>query len=470
MKIVIIGGESSGIEVAKNIRSLNSEVEIVVIEKNKYVSYMLTAMPYYISGMINEKDLIIDTIDELEKKYNIKVLIETEVIDILKDTKELKLLNRGEGNIYKISYDKLVLSLGTLAKKTEEFDNLGENVFIHKTLQNALRLKKYLERKNPKSCAIFGSGAIALQLAENLNKMGIKVTVLEKANKIMPRYDKDITDKIEYVLEEYIDIIKDINILKVSDKSVKSEETEEDILQIEYTYNNTTNTDAEILNVNFAIVNIGNIPGTKFVKKAGIKTNEDDYIIVDEYMKTSVNDIYAVGDCVAVRSKVKSNLNVEPRLSNSGNKEAYIVAKNILGDSKAYSGTTNTMLTSTFGIYLGRTGLSENTILKNKIDYYIKQVVSTTSDRIFNNSEEITIKGLFEKNTQKLLGATVVGRRDVNKKIDVLSTSISSGYTACDLAMLELAYMPRNNKSQDIINILGVEGEKSEKNTSHNYR
>lgn len=463
MKVVIIGGETGGLATAKEIRKKDSDCEITIIEKLPYLSYMQYAMPYYISGELEENDLMISSKEEIEKEYNITIQLNAEVVEILPDEKAISVASNSRTNMYKMQYDKLVISVGTIARKLPVFEDLGENIFIHKNLLNANRLKEYIERKNPKSCVIVGAGLIGLELAESFNMLGIDVYIIEKEQTIIGGIDEDISKEMENILNDYVTIIKESEVTSVKEIVANNEkyknDKKDDIenisenkkLKIRYIQDRSQNE----IEVDFAVIGAGTIPATKFVMRADIAVDENDYILVDEYMKTNKEDIYAIGDAVKVKYD-NSDINTKSCSISPVLKQAYIVANNITENNNiSYSGTTRPMLLRVFGYSIGMVGLSKKELIKNNISYYEEVVLGDTSVPVFSNSEKILLKGYFSKEDRKLLGAIVVGRKDVDKKIDVLSAAIKSNMGANDLKLMELSFTPKLGISEDVINLIG---------------
>lgn len=470
MKIVIIGGEKSSIEFAKELRNLNKEIEIVIIEKMKYMSYSKAAMPYYISGIIEKENLMFEEDEEvLNKVYNIKIMLQTEVVEVLPEDKVIKVTNGINSNITKIEYDKLVIGVRTLAKKLEVFKNKGDNIFIHKNLQNAIRLKEYIELNNPKSVLIVGTGMITMQLAENLNRLGIDVTLIEEKDSPIPKFDTEISNIAQNTFEEYITVNTKCSITNVIN-------LENNKLKVEFL--NSQNKKNDII-VDFVIVNVGNIPGTRFLKRANISLDENDYILVNEKMQTNIENIYAIGETVTLKNNI--GLNVNTRQLSAAIAQGRVLANNIANEisnntntnfNLTYDYTTATMLYRLFGMYVGKTGSTkkeidlynsikeENKELDKKIEYFEVIKTNKTSEKIFGNAEEITIKCIFEKGTKKILGAQIIGKKDVERYLTIITALIKKEGTAFDLMYIEMPYMPKYNKAIDIINLIGEEGVK----------
>ena len=223
-----------GLTLAKYLRKRDKNIEIIIVEKQEYISYSQCAMPYYISGEVSEEDIVFNSAQDLKEKYDLEIYLKTEVIEIYSDKNQIQVSETSKGTMFNISYDYLVLSVGSIAKKLKEFENLGDNIFIHKNLRNAKRLKRFIERNEPRNALIVGSGAISLELSENLNKLGIDVYILEKEDVLIPRFDKDISMEIENIASEFVTVIKQGKILKVKEDTELYRGRNRDILEVEY--------------------------------------------------------------------------------------------------------------------------------------------------------------------------------------------------------------------------------------------
>lgn len=223
-----------GLTLAKYLRKRDKNIEIIIVEKQEYISYSQCAMPYYISGEVSEEDIVFNSAQDLKDKYDLEIYLKTEVIEIYSDKNQIQVSETSKGTMFNISYDYLVLSVGSIAKKLKEFENLGDNIFIHKNLRNAKRLKRFIERNEPRNALIVGSGAISLELSENLNKLGIDVYILEKEDVLIPRFDKDISMEIENIASEFVTVIKQGKILKVKEDTELYRGRNRDVLEVEY--------------------------------------------------------------------------------------------------------------------------------------------------------------------------------------------------------------------------------------------
>ena len=223
-----------GLTLAKYLRKRDKNIEIIIVEKQEYISYSQCAMPYYISGEVSEEDIVFNSAQDLKDKYDLEIYLKTEVIEIYSDKNQIQVSETSKGTMFNISYDYLVLSVGSIAKKLKEFENLGDNIFIHKNLRNAKRLKRFIERNEPRNALIVGSGAISLELSENLNKIGIDVYILEKEDVLIPRFDKDISMEIENIASEFVTVIKQGKILKVKEDTELYRGRNRDVLEVEY--------------------------------------------------------------------------------------------------------------------------------------------------------------------------------------------------------------------------------------------
>jgi len=313
-KIVVVGGVAGGATAVARLRRLDENAQIILFEKGEYVSFANCGLPYYIGRVIEDRDsLFVSDIASIKSKYNIDIRNFSEVVKIDRENKNV-LVRQKDGKEYNESYDVLLLSTGStpFVPNMEGTDN--ENVFTLWTVPDTDKIHNFIQKNNPKHAVVAGAGFIGLEMAENLHELGIKVTLVEFANQVMPPLDKDMAKLVENHIEE-----KGINLklnLGVS-KIINDGKT-------------VVLTDGSIIDTEMTLLSIGVRPNTGFVKDAGIEVNQRGGVIVDEYMQTNDPNIYAIGDMIEVVNKV-SNLKTMIPLAGPANKQGRAVAANILG-------------------------------------------------------------------------------------------------------------------------------------------
>lgn len=442
-KIVVVGGVAGGATAVARLRRLDENAQIILFEKGEYVSFANCGLPYYIGRVIEERDsLFVSDIASIKSKYNIDIRNFSEVVKIDRENKNV-LVRQKDGKEYNESYDVLLLSTGStpFVPNMEGTDN--ENVFTLWTVPDTDKIHNFIQKNNPKHAVVAGGGFIGLEMAENLYELGIKVTLVEFANQVMPPLDKDMAKLVENHIEE-----KGINLklnLGVS-KIINDGKT-------------VVLTDGSIIDTEMTLLSIGVRPNTGFVKDAGIEVNQRGGVIVDEYMQTNDPNIYAIGDMIEVVNKV-SNLKTMIPLAGPANKQGRAVAANILGlKSEKYEGSIGTSVAKVFDLTVANTGENEKSLqarglVYNK-DYSYSLIHPLSHVSYYPGYTPMTLKLLFSLEDGKVFGAQIVGYDGVDKRIDTIATTIHFKGNVYDLTKLELAYAPPYNSAKDPVNMAG---------------
>lgn len=453
-KILIVGGVAGGASTAARLRRLNEEAEIIMFERGEYISFANCGLPYYIGGEIKEKEkLTLQTPESFKSRFNIDVRVFNEVISIDRNEKKVKVKNVKTGDIYEETYDKLVLSPGAEPFKPNIEGIDCDLVFTLRNIPDTYKIKNYIEENNSKKAIVVGGGYIGVEMAENLHNLGLDVTIVEMQNQIIAPLDFDMACDVQGYIEN-----KGIKLM-----------LESTLRKITKTENGLKATINEVeLNADILILAIGVKPETKIAKDAGLEVNERGAIIVSEHMLTSDNDIYAVGDAVEVVDFVSKQKAIIP-LAGPANKQGRIVGDNICGIESKYTGTQGSAILKIFDMTVATTGINEKMAKKLNLNYDKVFTFSANHASYYPNSENMSIKTIFEKETGKILGAQIVGFEGTDKRCDVMATAIRFGATAKDLANLELCYAPPYSSAKDPVNMTGFAIENIISNNVKNF-
>ena len=440
-KVVIIGGVAGGMATATRLRRLKEDYKITVIEKGKHVSYANCGLPYYIGNTIKEKErLIVKTPEEISSFFNIEIKTRTEALEVLKNEKKLKVKDLKTNEVYELEYDTLVLSTGAkpFVPPTIGIDN--KKIMTLRTIEDMEKIKAYADREKVKDAVVIGGGFIGLEMAENLSKNGLNVSIIELGDQVMPPIDYEIAQLVHQDLK-----FNDIK-LYLKNSVEKFEEINNHL--------NLKLKDGNNLKADLVILSIGVVPDTTLAKNAGLITGIKDSIVVNEKMQTSDPDIYAVGDAVQVKSVVGDFETLIP-LAGPANRQARVVAENLAGFERTYNGTLGTSICKVFDMAVAATGLNEKMLQKLEIPYKKVFVNSFSHAGYYPDSFPLMIKLLFSPDNGKILGAQITGCDGVDKRIDTIATSIQYKKTVYDLENLELAYAPPYNSVKDPVNVAG---------------
>ena len=440
MKTIIIGGVAGGASAAARLRRLDETCEIVILERGDFISFANCGLPYYIGGAITDKnDLTLQTPESFRKRFNIDVRIKNEAVRISPEEKTVTVKNLKSGEIYKESYDNLILSPGAEPIKPNIDGIDSDIVFTLRNIPDTLKIKEYIEKSNPKSAVVIGGGYIGVEMAENLKEAGLDVSVVELADHLIAPLDFDMAaDVHRYIKSKGIKLYLNNGVRAIDGNTV--------ILQ-----NGTI--DAEMI-----IMSVGVRPETALAKDCGIEVNRRGSIIVDRHMKTNIQNIYAVGDAVEAEDFITKSPAFIP-LAGPANKQGRIAADNICGIKSEYTGTQGSAVLKLFDMTVATTGINEKSASSAGIDYDKTYIYSGSHASYYPGASNMSIKALWDKKTLKIIGAQIVGFDGGDKRMDVLASSIRFGAKITDLANLELCYAPPFGSAKDPVNMLGFVAE-----------
>ncbi|MGO1986228.1 MAG: FAD-dependent oxidoreductase [Lactococcus lactis] len=434
-KILIVGGVAGGMSAATRLRRLNENAEIIVFEKGPYVSFANCGLPYYVGGEIAEREkLIVQSAKALKNRFNLEVRENSEVIAIDSEGKKVTVVSNGES--YVESYDKLILSPGAkpLIPQIKGL-NQATNVFSLRNIPDVDKIMAYLTAKESKSATIIGAGFIGLEMAENLAKRGLSVTIVEKAPHVLPTIDREMA---AFVNEE---LIKN-NLSVMTNRGAVEFKNDEILLD-----------NGESLQSDLTILSVGIQPETSLAKSAGIKLGLRNAILVDEHYETSVKDIYAVGDAIVVKNQLGQDALIS--LASPANRQGRQVADIISGLPIKNRGSLGTAIVRVFDLQVASTGLSEFQLRGLKINHKIVHVTANNHAGYYPDATSIVLKLIFEPESGQIFGAQAIGKEGVDKRIDILSTAIKAKLTVFDLPELELTYAPPFGSAKDPVNMAG---------------
>lgn len=439
-KVIIVGGVAGGATAAARLRRISEEVEIILIERGEYISFANCGLPYYIGETIKDRDkLFVQTVEGMSNRFQLDIRNLSEVININPETKTITIRNLQTGEIYEETYDKLLLSPG--AKPiVPPIPGINENkiVFTLRNIPDTDRIKSYVDEQKPKKAVVVGGGFIGIEMTENLVERGIEVTLIEMANQVMAPIDYEMASILHTHLQEKgVKLILENGVKEFIDQGKKV------ILS-----------DNTIIETDITILSIGVRPENELAKSAGLALGERGGIIVNEYMQTSNEDIYAVGDAIEVVDYINSMKTMIP-LAGPANRQGRIAANNIMGKEEKYRGTLGTAIAKVFDLSVASTGNNEKTLKRLGIPYEVVHIHPSSHAGYYPGASPIALKLIFDKETGKIYGAQAVGMDGVDKRIDVIATAIIGGLTVEDLTNLELSYAPPFSSAKDPVNMAG---------------
>lgn len=441
MKHVIVGGVAGGATAAARIRRIDESAEIILLEKGKHISYANCGLPYYIGGEIEDREkLFLQTPQSFGTRFKVDVRVENEVVSIDKDKKEV-LIRRGDSSTYTESYDRLLLSPGASPVRPPIKGIDSEGIFTLRNVTDTDKIKHYITSRKIQNAVVVGAGFIGLEMAENLHHAGAEVTIVEMNNQVMTPVDFSMAAHVHQHL-----IQKNINLyLEIGAERFERRGDKIDVYL----------TNKEIITTDIVILSIGVRPDIQLAKTTDIKVGETGGIWVDEYLQTSVKDIYAVGDAIEFPHPItgKPWLNY---LANPANRQGRIVADNmVFGNKYKYEGAIGTSIAKVFDMTVASTGLAGKKLKQLGIPYISSTTHSNSHAGYYPNALPLSIKLMFSPEDGRILGASVVGYDGVDKRIDQIALLIKKQGTINDLIELEHAYAPPYSSAKDPIAIAG---------------
>lgn len=441
MKYIIVGGVAGGATAAARIRRLTEDAEIVLFEKGEHISYANCGLPYYIGGVIEDRDrLFVQTPEAFGKRFNIDVRILSEVTAIDAEAKQVT-VHTADGKEYVESYDKLLLSPGAspVVPPLEGIDSKG--IFTLRNVSDTDRIKAYMAEHKVKRAVIVGGGFIGLEMAENLKHAGAQVAVVEMANQVMAPIDFSMAALVHEHLQQ-----QDVRLYL--EQAVEGFSREGDELTVHFK-------SGVSLKADMVLLSIGVRAETSLAQTAGLKIGEMRGIWVDEYLQTSHEHIYAVGDAIEFPHPItgKSWLNF---LAGPANRQARIVADNmVLGNRLKYEGSVGTSIAKVFDITVASTGLPAKRLKQMEIPYLSATIHSGSHAGYYPDSRQMDIRITFSPSDGRLYGAQIVGYEGVDTRINQYALAIKTGATVDDLTRLEHAYAPPFSSAKDPVAISG---------------
>ena len=461
MKVIIVGGVAGGASCAARLRRLDEKAEILMVERGPYVSYANCGLPYHVGGVIEKETSLLVANEELFRaQFAVEVRTRCEAIEIAPQQKTVKLRDVATGEVTTHSYDKLVLSPGAVSVRPPLPGIDLPGIFHVRTVPDAREIREWIERGSaflsgvhrysgfqtlrPKPRAVvIGGGFIGLEMVENLVHRGFEVTLVEMLNQVLPPVDKEHARVVEAHLEKH-----GVR-LALGDGVAGFKPAANRAIEVETQSGKTYPADVVILA-------LGVRPDTTLAKMAGLVIGERGGIRVDDQMRTSDPDIFAVGDAIEVKDFVTGQWSLIA-LAGPANRQGRIAADVIVGRNARFRGTQGTSIVGLFGAAIAWTGVSEKTL--NRIgdtDYEKIYLYPNSHAGYYPGAKPIAMKVLFRKSDGRLLGAQALGEDGVDKRISAFAALLQMGATIYDLEEAELCYAPPFGSAKDPVNFAGM--------------
>jgi len=443
---VIVGGVAGGASCAARLRRLNEAADIVMLERGPHISFASCGLSYYISGEITERArLLVQTPERFAKRFRIQARTGHEALSIDRKAKTVDVLDRDSGRVYRQAYDKLVLSPGADPIRPPLPGIESSHVFSLRTIQDADRIRAFMDRRMARKAVVVGGGFIGLEMSECLHNRGVDVTLVEMANQVMLNLDPEMAEFIHQHLR-----LRGVNL--ILGKPVEAfREADSDRLQ-------AVIEGGQEIECNFVVLAIGIRPEVGLARNAGLKLGNAGGILVNDHLQTSDPDIYAVGDAVETEDRIAGGKRLVP-LAGPANRQGRTAADHMSGKPASFNGAVGTSIVRVFDLTIASTGANERTLKTRGIAYEKSFIHPASHAGYYPGATPMVLKVLFAPESGRLLGAQIIGVDGVDKRIDVLATALHGGMSVHDLTELELAYAPQYGSAKDAVNLAGYVGD-----------
>lgn len=441
MKVIIIGGIAAGTSAAAKLRRIHKDAEITMYEKSKIVSFGACGLPYFVGNFFDDSENMIARTPEAFIKSGVDVKLEHEVVAIDFDNKKVTVKDIKNNESFEDSYDKLMIATGA-SSIIPPIKNLNlQNVYTLKSMEDGKMLKQLISDEKNKKVAIIGAGFIGLEAVEAAKHNNKEVSVFQLEDRILKDvFDKEITDLLEEELRA-----KDVNLYL--NETVK--ELVGDGNKVKKVISSNREIEADIV-----IVATGVRPNTGFIKDDKLKMLKNGAIIVDEYGRTSIEDVYAAGDCATIRQIVTGEDSYVP-LATGANKLGRIVGENLGGNNISFQGSLSSSCLKVLDMEAGRTGITENKAKSLGLNYKTTFINDMNQTSYYPGQNKIYIKLIYDAESKVILGGQIAGYKDAVQRVNVIAACIYGKLTTNELGMLDLCYSPPFARTWDALNVAG---------------
>ena len=440
MRVIIVGAVAAGMSAAAKLKRMQPSYEVVVYEKTDVVSFGACGLPYFVGGFFDDPNSMIARSPEKFRETGIDLNTFHEIVNVDVTNKKVTVKNIKTNVEFEDSYDKLMIASGASSIIPPIKNVQLENVSTLKSMEDGIKVKELFNREENKNIVIIGAGFIGLEAVEAAKKLGKNVTVFQSGNRILEQvFDKEITD----VLEEEI---------RKHDVDLRLEELVSELIgqtKVEKVITNKGQVDADVV-----IIATGVRPNTSFLKDSGIEMLPNGAIIVDEFGKTSIEDIYAAGDCATIQNIVTGKDTYVP-LATGANKLGRIVGENLAGANNTFQGSLGSSCLKVLDMEAGATGITEAQAQKLGLDVRVKFISDFNQTNYYPGRDKIYVKLVYDAKTKVILGGQVAGYKDAVQRTNVIATAIFAKLTTSQLGMLDLCYAPPFARTWDVLNVAG---------------
>lgn len=426
MKAIVIGGVAAGMSAASKLKRVVPDAQITVYERGGFLSYGACGLPYYVGGFNDDPSKLIARTQEQYTKMGIETHLHHEAIHVDPNAKRVTIRDLDSGRTFEDSYDVLMIGTGcnSVSPKIPGADS--PSVFYLKTMEDGLLLREISRLKEVSHVAVVGGGYIGVEMCEALLNLGKKVTLIEGGTRLLASFEPEFSELAAQALERHgVKVLVGARVEEIIDEGTQR----------------IVRTSQGDVNCDMIVMSVGVVPATDFLRDTGIRLARNGAIIVDREMRTSLENVYAAGDCAVVYHKLMEEDYFIP-LGTYANKCGRIAGGNMAGAHDKFVGALGTAAIKVCDIEMGRTGMTEKDAQRLGVDYRTKLVTANDHPAYYPDPVKLTMKLIYEARTRKLLGACVAGARNAVMRTDIFAVAIHAGMTTDELGMVDLAYAP----------------------------
>lgn len=428
MRLIVIGGVAAGSKAAARARRVAPDIEITLFQDEPEVSYTACGQPYYLSGLIPQREALIirRPADFANDGIDVRIDHRVTAIDAVKRTVTVFDRNRGKARIE--SYDRLVIATGATSIVPDIPGSRLDGVVTLRGIEELDRFRSALDRLQTRTAVIVGSGYIGLELAESLSALGLSVALLARNTRIFSRLDPEMSAPVrDYLVAQNVRIV-------AGDAPISFNGAAGRVRSV------STAAGLE-LPADLVVLALGIRPNVELARQAGIELGMTGAIAVDERMGTNIGGVFAAGDCAESLHRI-SRLPVWQPLGDTANLQGRVAGENAAGGDARFPGVLGTAIFKTFELNVGMTGLTESTARAAGFEAVGNVIEARDKARYYPGTKRITVKLVAEAGSGRLLGAQAVGTGAVDKTIDIAATALLGNLSCRDLENADLAYAP----------------------------
>jgi NADPH-dependent 2,4-dienoyl-CoA reductase/sulfur reductase-like enzyme len=429
--VIVIGGVAAGMSAARQIRRINKNMKVCVVERLPYISYGSCGIPYYIGGLVKSyKDLIALSIEDAKKKRGIEVYTEWEAKEVDFNRKIVRIAKVKDGNEKLMQYNYLVITTGaySLLPNSIELPEDKIGIFTIRHIVDAIKLKNYIDTKNPKNAIIIGAGYIGMEMGDNLSRIGVDVEIVEAMQQILPNMNSDFADKVKKRAEN-----KGVR-FHIGKSVIKIRKDNSEYV--------ATLSDGGEISAELVIFAVGVKPNVELFYSSGIKFGQNGAIEVDEHSRTNIEDVFSAGDCADVYNVIEDRKVYMP-LGTTANKQGRVAGIYIAGyKQEKFSGIVGTQIAKAFGFEFARVGIDERIAKEISMNIDVISTKYHTKSSYMINNKNAYVKLYVDKKNGVIVGGQIVGEEGTARRIDILASAIFSHMSIKDFAYLDISYAP----------------------------